>query len=109
MPNTRHLHVADHLGIKLGVSSVLVASDVAGRGLDIPECELVIHYRPPVNAQVYIHRSGRTGRAGRQGTSIVLYASPVDDDFVFQIQERNQIQMTVCCIYHTAIAYVLSD
>ena len=53
-------------------SCVLVASDVAARGLDIPEVSYVIHYGVPRTADIYIHRAGRTARAGRRGISICL-------------------------------------
>ncbi|OBT59726.1 hypothetical protein VE04_00225 [Pseudogymnoascus sp. 24MN13] len=55
-------------------SSLLVATDVAARGLDLPAVELVIHYHLPRAADMYVHRSGRTARAGAQGTSIMLCA-----------------------------------
>ena len=58
-----------------GRANVLVATDVAARGLDLPEVALVIHADLPIDAQVMQHRSGRTGRAGRKGVSVVL--SPV--------------------------------
>ncbi|PYE48408.1 DEAD/DEAH box helicase [Deinococcus yavapaiensis] len=52
---------------------VLVATDVAARGLDIAEVDLVVQYHMPNDTEAYVHRSGRTGRAGREGTAIVLY------------------------------------
>ncbi|CAH6720443.1 ATP-dependent RNA helicase Mak5p [[Candida] jaroonii] len=55
--------------------SVLVASDVAARGLDIPKIDHVAHYHLPRSADVYIHRSGRTARAGKEGVS-VMFCSP---------------------------------
>jgi len=57
-----------------GQVSVLVATDVAARGLDIPEVDLVVHYRLPERAEPYQHRSGRTGRAGRSGTVIIFHS-----------------------------------
>ncbi|XP_032229762.2 nucleolar RNA helicase 2 [Nematostella vectensis] len=51
----------------------LVATDVAARGLDIPEIDLVVQCEPPKDVDAYIHRSGRTGRAGREGICIVFY------------------------------------
>ena len=57
-----------------GQAAVLVATDVAARGLDIPEVDLVVHYRMPERAEPYQHRSGRTGRAGRSGTVIVFHS-----------------------------------
>ncbi len=56
-----------------GGARVLVATDVAARGLDIPEVDLVVHYRLPQSPEVYQHRSGRTGRAGRGGQVLLLY------------------------------------
>lgn len=57
---------------KAGTIDVLVATDVAARGLDIAGVDLVLHIAPPADADTYVHRAGRTGRAGRAGTSIVL-------------------------------------
>ncbi|TNE30915.1 MAG: DEAD/DEAH box helicase [Bacteroidetes bacterium] len=51
---------------------VLVATDVAARGLDVKEVTHVIHYQLPDDPEVYVHRSGRTGRAGSTGVSIAL-------------------------------------
>ena len=55
---------------------VCVATDVAARGLDIPDLELVIHAELPHDAQALQHRSGRTGRAGRKGVSAILVPYP---------------------------------
>jgi ATP-dependent RNA helicase DeaD len=55
-----------------GRARVCVATDVAARGLDMPDLGLVIHADLPQNRQALLHRSGRTGRAGRKGLSIVL-------------------------------------
>lgn len=52
--------------------TILVATDVASRGIDVDEITHVIHYQLPDDVEVYTHRSGRTGRAGREGTSIAL-------------------------------------
>ncbi len=52
--------------------TLLVASDVAARGLDIPDVSHVYNYDVPVHAEDYVHRIGRTGRAGRSGTAITL-------------------------------------
>lgn len=60
-------------GFRKGNTSVLVATDVAARGIDIPEVDLVVHFRLPDQNEAYLHRSGRTGRAGRAGRVVLLY------------------------------------
>ncbi|KAL2316855.1 hypothetical protein Fmac_030731 [Flemingia macrophylla] len=60
-------------GFRNGHFNVLVATDVASRGLDIPNVDLVIHYDLPNNSEIFVHRSGRTGRAGKKGTAILVY------------------------------------
>ncbi|HQY42844.1 MAG TPA: DEAD/DEAH box helicase [Paracoccaceae bacterium] len=55
-----------------GRARVCVATDVAARGIDLPNLELVIHADLPTNGETLLHRSGRTGRAGRKGTSILI-------------------------------------
>jgi superfamily II DNA/RNA helicase len=57
---------------KTGVATLLVASDVAARGLDIPDVSHVFNYDVPFHADDYVHRIGRTGRAGRLGTAIAI-------------------------------------
>ena len=61
-----------------GSLKLLVASDVAARGLDIPDVGQVFNFGPPPKDEDYIHRIGRTGRAGRSGQSFTL-VSPADD------------------------------
>ncbi|GAM97605.1 helicase domain protein [alpha proteobacterium U9-1i] len=53
-------------------AQVCVATDVAARGIDLPDLELVIHADLPKNTEALLHRSGRTGRAGRKGTSVLI-------------------------------------
>jgi ATP-dependent RNA helicase DDX24/MAK5 len=53
-------------------NGILVATDVAARGLDIPNVHHVVHYHLPRTADVYVHRSGRTARAGNEGVSVLL-------------------------------------
>jgi len=55
---------------------VCVATDVAARGIDLPSLSLVIHVEIPRDAEVLQHRSGRTGRAGRKGTAVLLVPYP---------------------------------
>ncbi|KAL0075636.1 P-loop containing nucleoside triphosphate hydrolase protein [Phycomyces blakesleeanus] len=57
---------------KTNDKAVLIASDVAARGLDIPLVDHVIHYQLPRSGEIYVHRSGRTARANRDGVSLLL-------------------------------------
>ena len=57
-----------------GRAQVCVATDVAARGLDLPDLELVVHADVPRNREALLHRSGRTGRAGRKGVSALIVA-----------------------------------
>ena len=55
-----------------GEINVLVATDVAARGIDIDDVAVVVHYEPPIDHKTYLHRSGRTARAGRDGWAVTL-------------------------------------
>jgi ATP-dependent RNA helicase DeaD len=57
---------------RTGQADILIATDVAARGLDIPDVSHVINYDIPESAETYVHRIGRTGRAGKTGTAITL-------------------------------------
>ena len=65
---------------------LLVASDVAARGLDIPKVSHVFNFDVPIHAEDYIHRIGRTGRAGREGHAFML-ASPTEAKYVEAIEK----------------------
>lgn len=71
---------------------VLVATDVASRGLDIPNVDLVVQIEPPNNTESYIHRSGRTARAGASGTCITFYNNK-NEHLIDQIGEQAGIAM----------------
>lgn len=84
LPQTqRSRNLADFRSQK---SRILIATDVASRGLDIPDVRFVINYDVPRNPTDYVHRVGRTARAGRQGTS-VTFVGQRDVDLVLAIEE----------------------
>jgi ATP-dependent RNA helicase DDX21 len=58
---------------RAGAFNVLVATDVAARGIDIKDVDLVVQFSPPREVDTYVHRSGRTGRAGSSGVSVLLF------------------------------------
>jgi ATP-dependent RNA helicase RhlE len=70
---------------KAGRVAVLVATDIAARGLDIPQLPLVVNFDLPLVPEDYIHRAGRTGRAGAAGRAVSL-VSPADRDLLRGIQ-----------------------
>ncbi len=78
------------LRIREGKLRFLVATDVAGRGIDIPELSHVFQYEPPEDPESYIHRAGRTGRAGASGVAITL-VTRVEKPAMDRIGKRFQI------------------
>ncbi|MBS2015684.1 MAG: DbpA RNA binding domain-containing protein, partial [Deltaproteobacteria bacterium] len=69
-----------------GRARVCIATDVAARGIDLPGLELVIHADLPRNRDTLLHRSGRTGRAGRKGTSSILVTPPALNRVTFLLK-----------------------
>lgn len=67
---------------RAGAFNVLVATDVAARGIDIQDVDLVIQFDPPRDVDTYVHRSGRTGRAGNKGVSVLLFDQRQQRDIV---------------------------
>ncbi|PKS10197.1 hypothetical protein jhhlp_001947 [Lomentospora prolificans] len=83
----------DNLGrFRAAAARILVATDVAARGLDIPEVSLVINYDVPRDPDDYIHRVGRTARAGRKGEA-VTFVGQRDVELVLAIEGRVGRQM----------------
>ncbi|MDR2164459.1 MAG: DEAD/DEAH box helicase [Zoogloeaceae bacterium] len=82
---------------KAGTVRVLVATDVAARGLDIEDLPHVINYELPHIPEDYVHRIGRTGRAGRQGTAISLVA-PAEAEALVNIERLIRITIPQCVI-----------
>ncbi|ULH16521.1 DEAD/DEAH box helicase [Deinococcus sp. KNUC1210] len=66
-------------GFKSGKYRVLVATDIAARGIDVPALGHVINFDVPVSAEDYVHRAGRTARAGLSGTAITLFSRDEED------------------------------
>jgi ATP-dependent RNA helicase RhlE len=77
---------------KAGKARVLVATDVAARGLDIPNLPLVVNHDLPMVAEDYIHRIGRTGRAGMEGEALSL-VSPEEGGLLNQIQKLLKVDL----------------
>ncbi|KAH8606303.1 Helicase conserved C terminal domain [Trypanosoma vivax] len=81
-------HRIDSLAtFKLGIARILVATDIASRGLDIPAVAFVLHYDLPKEASTYLHRVGRTARAGREGLS-VAFVTEHDVRLVQRLERR---------------------
>lgn len=72
----------------------LIATDVASRGLDIPSVQLVMNHRLPKQAKEYIHRVGRTARAGRRGLAISIFRFPRDIAFLVDIETAINTKLT---------------
>jgi ATP-dependent RNA helicase DeaD len=78
--------------VRKGTLRFLVATDVAARGIDLPELSHVIQYEPPEDPEAYIHRAGRTGRAGASGTAISL-VNPAERSALLLIGKRFKINL----------------
>ncbi|KAL3470828.1 dead box ATP-dependent rna helicase [Aspergillus californicus] len=78
---------------RASAARILVATDVASRGLDIPSVELVVNYDVPRNPDDYVHRVGRTARAGRSGEAVTLVGQR-DVSLVLAIEDRVGRKMT---------------
>jgi ATP-dependent RNA helicase DeaD len=80
--------------IKNGAIDIVVATDVAARGLDVERISHVINYDIPTDTEAYVHRIGRTGRAGRSGDAI-LFVAPREKRLLFAIEKatRQPIEM----------------
>ncbi|KAI4141761.1 MAG: hypothetical protein LQ341_003441 [Variospora aurantia] len=68
--------------------SILLTTDVAARGLDIPQVDLVVQIDPPSDPKVFLHRCGRAGRAGRKGLSVIFLQPGREEDYVSFLEVR---------------------
>jgi ATP-dependent RNA helicase DeaD len=80
--------------IKSGGLDILVATDVAARGLDVERISLVVNYDIPTDTESYVHRIGRTGRAGRKGKAI-LFAAPRERRLLKAIERATRQEITI--------------
>ncbi|XP_039498595.1 probable ATP-dependent RNA helicase CG8611 [Drosophila santomea] len=74
-------------GFRDCASCVLLATDVVGRGIDVPDIKLVVQYTPPQTTADFVHRVGRTARAGRRGRA-VLFLAPSEAQFVRHLEKK---------------------
>ena len=86
LPQAKRLEIIQRM--KAGTLSMLVATDVAARGLDIDALDMVVNYDVPVDTESYVHRIGRTARAGKSGKAVTLacekfvYGLPAIEEFI---------------------------
>ena len=80
-----------------GRVTCVFATDVAARGLDIPNVETVVHVRPATQLSAFTHRSGRTARAGADGTNVVVFSprDPQDCERLASFQEALECEFKV--------------
>ncbi|MDU2243729.1 MAG: DEAD/DEAH box helicase [Paenibacillus sp.] len=91
-----------------GKIRVLVASDVAARGLDIEELSLVVNLDPPIDAEHYVHRVGRTGRMGRQGLAVSII-TPQEEFIMRKFSRELGIEIEPKALYGGKLAEAGSD
>lgn len=73
--------------LRAGTADVLVATDLAGRGIDVQDVSLVINFQMAGTIEAYVHRIGRTGRAGKQGTAITFLTND-DDEVMYDLKQE---------------------
>lgn len=73
--------------LRAGESDILVATDLAGRGIDVPDVSLVVNFQMAGTIEAYVHRIGRTGRAGKVGTAITFLTND-DADVMYDLKQE---------------------
>ncbi|KAG5440126.1 hypothetical protein PCANB_001695 [Pneumocystis canis] len=68
--------------------SILLTTDLAARGLDVPNVDMVVQMDPPLDPKVFSHRCGRAGRAGRAGKAVVMLTKGREEDYVYLLKVR---------------------
>jgi ATP-dependent RNA helicase DDX47/RRP3 len=108
MNQTQRLHSLN--SFKSGTKSLLVATDVASRGLDIPQVDIVINFDIPKNSKDYVHRVGRTARAGRSGRSITFVTQYDVEGFQkietligLKMEEYSEVSEEQAMVYHEKV------
>lgn len=93
-----------------GTTRVLIATDVAARGLDINDVDLVVHYDPPDDHKFYLHRSGRTARAGSSGVVLSLLL-PREINKVRRVHERAGVKAKPISVHpgHLAVREIATS
>jgi ATP-dependent RNA helicase DDX23/PRP28 len=72
--------------IRQGQTDILVATDLAGRGIDVPDVSLVVNFNMAGSIESYTHRIGRTGRAGKSGVAIT-FLGPEDNEVLYDLKQ----------------------
>ncbi len=91
-----------------GNNKVLITTDVACRGIDIPEVEFVINYDLPDNPENYVHRCGRTGRAGKRGQAL-SFCDPAEKEFLKAIEDYTGDEIDVFDVSKGDYLQILND
>lgn len=86
---------------RTGNYPILIATDVAARGIDVDNIDLVVNYDIPQDNEYYIHRVGRTGRAGRRGKAITLIAGKRQRQFIRDIMKYTKTNIAHCVLPST--------
>lgn len=85
-PNVRQKNFSKY--ITTVTPTILLTTDVAARGLDIPQVDLVVQIDPPSDPKVFLHRCGRAGRAGRKGLSVIFLQPGREEDYIPFLEVR---------------------
>ncbi|NXF27817.1 DDX49 helicase, partial [Rhodinocichla rosea] len=93
---------------KSSIFKILIATDVAARGLDIPAVQVVINHNTPGLPKIYIHRVGRTARAGRKGMAITL-VTQYDIHLVHAIEEEIKLQLQEFSVEEQLVLDILTQ
>ena len=107
MPQNRRNHIME--SFRDGKLDVLVASDVAARGLDIKKLNLIVNYNIPKTSREYVHRIGRTARAGEEGKVVSLLSQEDYDNFGRVLEDRSLLVHKMNTPYFEHIEFVRSQ